>query len=175
MTTATAKKTKDYYRDEYGVQVALAPQNYVLYGYMKGLGIRSVFEFGCNAGRHLNQLQRMGMEVDGMDINERALEAAKVQHNLTLRTGDETALKDIPSDAYDAVLTVSVLNHMVDIKETLVQLRRIARKHLVFVETRTRTDADRYWWKHDYPGKGVYGYRAKQVKAFYQIWHDTKS
>lgn len=155
--------------------MASTPENYWLYGYIGCLEVCSVFEFGCNAGRHLNQLTRMGLEVSGLDVNVRALEAAELQHNLTtLRVGDEKSLCHIPDNAYDLILTVSVLTHIEKIKPVLENLHRIARQHLILVETRSRTDSNNYWWRHDYPGKSVYSYYAKQVNAMYQIWHTKK-
>jgi len=166
-------KAKQHYAERYHLQHAVQPDNYWLYGYIAALGVRSVFEFGCNVGRHLNQLRRQGHEVDGCDINPRAVEAAHLLHGLTLRCGDETLLAEFDNGAYDLVLTVSVLSHMPKAKETIAQLRRIARSHLILVETRSRTD--KLWWVHDYPGQCVHSYHAEKVNAVYQIWHERTS
>ncbi len=166
---------KKHYSELYHLQMASTPENYWLYGYIRCLGVRSVFEFGCNAGRHLHQLARMGLEVSGIDINTRALEAAELIHGLTtLHVGDEKSLQQIPDGAYDLVMTVSVLNHIEEVKPVIQELRRIARQHLILAETRSRTDSGNYWWQHDYPGESVYNYYAKQVNAVYQIWHTEK-
>lgn len=175
-TDAAAARAKAHYAERYHIQMVSTPDNYWLYGYLAGLGdVDSVFEFGCNAGRHLAQLKRQGMNVAGMDINTRAIEAAQLHHGLELLPGDESALSEIGGGAYDAVMTVSVLSHMPDIERTLAELRRIARRHVLLVETRTRADSNNFWWVHDYPGASVHCYHAGQVNAIYQVWHERKS
>lgn len=171
-----AERAKAHYAHRYHLQMVSTPDNHWLYGYLAGLGdVGSVFEFGCNAGRHLHQLQRQGIDVSGMDINPRAIEAAKLHHRLDLQLGDEYALGDIATGSFDVVLTVSVLSHMPHIGRVLEELQRIARRHVILVETRTRGDASNYWWVHDYPGTSVHSYHAGQVNAVYQIWHERKS
>lgn len=174
METKKPLTAKENYRDAYHLQMASTPENYWLYGYIRALGAGSVFEFGCNAGRHLYQLAQMGLKVQGIDINRRAVDAARLHYRVPVDEGDEKALSKIPTGSYDVVLTVSVLSHMEKIKETLEELRRIARHHIIMVESRSREDHGSYWWSHDYPGKSVYNYYAKQVNSVYQIWHEKK-
>ncbi len=165
---------KEHYSAGYHLQMVSHPENFWLYGYIAALKIRSVFEFGCNAGRHLYQLKRMGLKVNGIDVNERGIEAARLHHHLTLQVGDEKDLFRIPSESYDLVLTVSVLTHMEEVKSPLQELQRIARHHLILVETGSRTDKKNYWWRHDYPGRPVYSYYSRPVNSMYQIWHLQK-
>jgi len=165
---------KTHYRDKYHLQMLSSPENFWLYGYLGALGVKSVFEFGCNAGRHLKRLESQGIEIAGMDINPRAVAAAGLINKIDVRLGDEQSLAKVKAGAYDAVFTVSVLSHIQDIRETLKHLRRIAKRHVLLVETRTRVDANNYWWQHDYPGDMVYSYFGQQVNAVYQIWHVRK-
>lgn len=162
---------KEHYATRYHLQRATTPDNHWLYGYIAHMGVRSVFEFGCNMGRHLERLRAQGCEVAGMDINPRAVEAAKLVHGLEAMEGDEYDMRELPDNAYDLAFTVSVLSHMERPAEAIAQLRRIARFHVIMVETRSRTDAQNFWWSHDYPGEVVHSYYALQVNAVYQIWH----
>lgn len=171
---AAVPSSKHHYAERYHLQVATTADNHWLYGYIHALGVKSVFEFGCNQGRHLVQLRQQGCTVAGIDINERAVEAAKMLNNLVVEWGDESRLETIGDESYDLVLTCSVLTHMPDIEAPLRHLCRIARKHALFVETRTRTDEQNFWWRHDYPGDSVYSYYGKQVNSVYQVWHLRK-
>jgi 2-polyprenyl-3-methyl-5-hydroxy-6-metoxy-1,4-benzoquinol methylase len=168
--------TAQYYQQSYHLQLVPSPHNYWLYGYIAGLGdIEDVFEFGCNAGRHLVELRRQGLKVCGIDISERAIEAAKIHNRLnTVRVGTGQALSQISTGRWDAVFTVSVLCHMPTPTQIIHQLRRITKKHLFLVETRSRNDHKNHWWKHDYPGDPIYEYYAGQLNAVYQIWHLRK-
>lgn len=162
---------KGYYAHGHHLQRETNQDNAWLYDYIAALGVESVFEFGCNMGRHLIELRRRGCTVSGVDINQRAIDEARTVHGLDVRYGDESALADIGDGAFDLTLTNSVLCHMPDVGETIAHLTRIARHHALFVETRSRTDAERFWWVHDYPGECVRSYHAPVVGAVYQVWH----
>ena len=103
----------------------------------------SVFEFGCNAGRNLGLLRDRAVpapsRVQGCDINKESVAYGKEEYGLDLHVGDETFLASLDSDAFDLVFTVSVLDHMPNYPDALVELARIARKHLLLFEP-TRID-----------------------------------
>ena len=165
---------KEHYAQKYHLQYTSNADNYWLYGYIKALGVKSVFEFGCNVGRHLVELRKQGCQVDGLDVNPRAVEGAKLLHNLDVRLGDELQLADLKDGSFDLVLTNSVLSHMPTIGDTVNHLLRIARRHAIFVETRSRADDHNYWWIHTYPGKSVRNHYSQTVNAVYQVWHVQK-
>lgn len=98
--------------------------------------ISSVFEFGCNAGRNLFFLKKefTYMKVYGIDLNPDAIELGMKKFNLSIDLGDETHLKRINSKSFDVVFTVSVLDHLPFIEDVLIELSRISKKFLIFLE-----------------------------------------
>jgi SAM-dependent methyltransferase len=98
----------------------------------------SVLEFGCNVGRNLDTIRRAAPDVRlcGFDINPDAVTAGREKTELDLRCGDENTLAGLPDGAFDFVFTVSVLDHIADIREACRQLLRVAAKWLFLLEVR---------------------------------------
>lgn len=94
---------------------------------------QNVLEFGCNVGRHMEAIQRSARDVSvlGIDISLPAVEEAR-RRGRTVLLGDAITLAILPAD-YDVAYTVSVLDHIPDPQDALVQLDRIARV-LILVE-----------------------------------------
>ena len=95
----------------------------------------SVLEFGCNVGRHLDQLKaRLPIEsrVVGIDISLPAVYVAREKGHAAL-LGDEMTLSLFEPDAFDVAYTVSVIDHLPSPMQALVELDRVART-LVLVE-----------------------------------------
>lgn len=96
----------------------------------------TVFEFGCNVGRHLRGLAARlpGVNLAGMDINLLAVHAARAA-GLQVLLGDEYSLAYVPE--VDVALTVSVLDHL-DSKGLAVALPELDRigRTLVLIEPR---------------------------------------
>ena len=74
---------------------------------------RSVFEFGCNAGKNLLTVRERLPKcfLAGIDINAQAIEVAR-KSKLRTSVGDEKLLELFPNRAFDICFTVSVLDHM---------------------------------------------------------------
>jgi SAM-dependent methyltransferase len=96
----------------------------------------SVLEFGCNAGRNLDQLRRRlpDARLLGVDINPMHVAKGRSHFGLDLRVADEAWLGEQPDDAFDVALTVSVIDHMPYPEATLRELLRVTRHHLVLFE-----------------------------------------
>lgn len=93
---------------------------------------RSVFEFGCNVGRHMRAVREQLPEaiVTGMDIHLPAVQEARRQGQLVL-LGDELSLSLM--GGVDVAFTVSVIDHLPSPSQALYELDRVA-KVLVLVE-----------------------------------------
>src|SRR5437660_7606907 len=78
--------------------------------------IKSVFEFGCHAGRNLYYIKQefLDVEVHGIDINQEAVEIGKKKFALPIEVGDELSLLSIRDNSYDVVFTVSVIHHLLE-------------------------------------------------------------
>lgn len=104
-------------------------------------GCRSIFEFGCAAGRNLavirDYLRTHGeadAEVAGIDINPASVEAGRETYGLTITLGDERRLSDLPDASVDLAFTVSVLDHLPEPEPSLRHLLRISRGLVAFLE-----------------------------------------
>lgn len=100
------------------------------------LGARSVLEFGCNIGRNLHAIAEKLPDVRlvGVDINREAVELGREHTGLDLRYGDERALAEFDAGEFDLVFTVSVLDHIPDIREVCRLLTRCAAKCVYLLE-----------------------------------------
>lgn len=161
-------KAKTRYKTQFHPQRALSEINVKTYEYIDSLGVESVFEFGCGVGRHLDRLKERGMYVMGSDINKQAVREAK-KKGLTVFLGDEYILSNIPSNSFDIVFTNSVLCHIPDIDKILSELKRISKKHLIFVERQQEDEG--HWYVHQYEGDKVFTMTTKTTGYDYSLFH----
>lgn len=94
-----------------------------------------VFEFGCNSGKNLLEIKRMGdskVECFGVDINKESINNAK-QRGLNAAVASEEMLSVFPSNTFDVAFTVSALDHLPDPVNALIELERIS-KALILLE-----------------------------------------
>ncbi len=112
----------------------------------------SFFEFGCNVGYNLNRIRKKfpNGEFFGVDINENAIRMGREILGFNLKKGDENSLNDIETNSYDVVFTSSVLNHIPDevFPPIIENLKRISKKHIIFMEANVDKEPDYY--HHNY-------------------------
>ena len=95
-------------------------------------GGEKVLEVGYGSGLCLHNLCGMYREVHGVDLDAPAEAVAKfaADHGLTvqLSNGNVTAL-DYPSDYFDAVLLISILEHLrpVELETAMSEIKRVLR------------------------------------------------
>jgi hypothetical protein len=96
----------------------------------------SVLEFGCNVGRNLAAIAAAnpGVRLLGLDVNREAIELGCQMSGLDLRCGDERTLAELEPGSFDLVFTVSVIDHIADIREVCRALVRAARCWLYLLE-----------------------------------------
>jgi SAM-dependent methyltransferase len=141
----------EYYRTIHNTQHRLNPESWFIYGYILGSKSNSVFEFGCNVGRHLNQLQKLNIEVFGIDPVERFISEGIKKYDLkNIKVGDHENLTEIPDNSYDTCLTVSVLNHIHNIDEIIKHLKRICKNQIIICEADNMSSGKSPWYIHDY-------------------------
>lgn len=115
---------------------------------------KSVLEFGCNNGKNLQYLkERLPQTADvfGIDFSMSAIMKA-AKKGLDVKLGDENALKNISDKKYDVIFTISVLDHMPNIENTLKSFERIAKKAVFLTET--NDIVTELYFAHDYISKG---------------------
>lgn len=159
-------KAKLYYRDEYHFQKSVNPNNIYIYGYISSLQPKNLFEFGCNVGRHLNEFRKQGIDVSGIDVSARAIELGKELYGLeNIRVGDESSLKD-EKTIYDVVYVNSVLCHIDNIDDIIVDLKKISKTIIIFEApykaASQKTNMSEFWYPRDY---SIYGF--KKLWSFY--------
>ncbi|NET24746.1 bifunctional 2-polyprenyl-6-hydroxyphenol methylase/3-demethylubiquinol 3-O-methyltransferase UbiG [Okeania sp. SIO1I7] len=97
----------------------------------------SVLEFGCNAGRNLKTLLEKDESIRnylGLDINQDAINYGNSQGLEKLKVGDENSLIKIYSGAYDICFTVSVIDHIPQPLNVVLNLIRISKKACLLLE-----------------------------------------
>ena len=96
----------------------------------------SVLEFGCNAGRNLDQLRHLlpAARLQELDLNASMVERGRARYGLDFRVGNETALAALPDASQEVVFTVSVVDYIPYLEFTLRHLLRVARHYLVLFE-----------------------------------------
>ena len=108
---------------------------------LKFIETKSVFEFGCAAGRNLKALHEIFSDelnrellVTGVDINEPAVKRGKEEFGLDISVGDEAHMQGIKTGSFDLVFTVSVLDHVPKPSEIVKLLMNISSQYGVFIE-----------------------------------------
>ena len=125
----------------------------------------SVFEFGCNNGKNL---KLMDTRTFGIDINEESLVEAN-EMGICATFGDEHTIQRMESNSFDVVLTCSVLNHIQEIDEIVIELKRIARKAVISIECNHENTWR--WFPHDYQKLGYTKTgEQKSLHRMYDVW-----
>ncbi len=99
------------------------------------LGAKNILEVGCNVGNNFRDFPK-NFDVHGIDLNEKALEKAKVKHpTFQFKRGSiiEIPFKD---STFDLVFTSGVLIHIhhEDMEKALIELFRVSRKWIFNIE-----------------------------------------
>jgi SAM-dependent methyltransferase len=85
-------------------------------------GAGRLLDVGCNEGRGLRLYRRNGFQAEGLELNEKAAEAARSE-GFTVHTA---LLEDFrPETLYDAVVLSNVLEHVPSPSETLRHVNRL--------------------------------------------------
>ncbi len=103
----------------------------------------SLLDVGCGTGYLVNYLHsHAGVEIsqfNGVDINVDDA-AARNLPNTTFVAGKVEALP-FDDDAFDTVVCTHLLEHILDIRAAIAELRRVCRKRLIIVVPREREHA----------------------------------
>src|SRR5579863_1809341 len=113
------------------------PHRQMIVDALRTMQFGSLLELGCASGPNLMRIKQefSGASLSGVDINPQAIATARkfLATGTQLQTGalDHTGLED---KSTDVVLTDMVLIYVADIHPVLAEIKRVARKHVVFCE-----------------------------------------
>jgi protein-L-isoaspartate O-methyltransferase len=134
--------------------IALERSRWIAETLVPELGINSVLEVGTNNGRNIAVIKSAHPEVRvaGIDVNPRALESARKRGlDMELRLQDANVWTE-PPQSWDAILTMSVLDHIPDepVAELAANIARTAR-YVIAVElwTGDHGETARYKYSRD--------------------------
>lgn len=125
-----------------------------------GLGIESLLEVGTNSGRNLAALREHHphMRLKGIDVNARAIDWARAHHpGIEFEHGDANHWTQ-PPDSFDAILTMSVLDHIPDdaTEDLAENFARTATKYVIAVELWDGENATRGPFKYSRDTKALF-------------------
>jgi ubiquinone/menaquinone biosynthesis C-methylase UbiE len=147
------------------------PHRQMIVDALRSFEFDSVLEVGCAAGANLFRIQREFPQVrlSGTDVNAEAIEVARHFLIGDLRIGT-LAQAGFPDQSADVVLTDMVLIYVAEIEQTLAQIRRLARKHIVLCEFHSKRPWERVALKL------ATGYRARDYPALLRRhgWRDIE-
>ena len=76
------------------------------------------------------------MSVEGIEVNPDHLAEGRSRFKLGERLwlGDDRSLRQLPDDYVDVAFTVSVLDHIPDVRQCLLNMMRISRLRVIVIE-----------------------------------------
>ena len=123
--------SNDYYR-------SFQPQTLLLINRIPRLRAKSVLELGANVGRNIHWIERAlpGVSIEGIEVNPEHVAEGRSRFNLGERLwlGDDRSLEGLPNDYVDVIFTVSVLDHIPDVRQCLLNMIRISRLRVILIE-----------------------------------------
>jgi len=95
------------------------------FSFHRSKGTGCLLDIGCNEGRGLKIYKKNGFKVEGLELNENAARVAR-QSGFTVHT---CLLQEFqPPHLYDVVVLSNVLEHSLNPKEMLLDVRRILKQ-----------------------------------------------
>jgi hypothetical protein len=142
---------RDYHKKNDSSAPALERSRWVA-GVVGTLGIASLLEVGTNSGRNLQVIRgaHPAVKLSGIDVNEQAIAFAQNKRlDVDFRTVDANNWTE-PADAWEAILTMSVLDHIPDdaIESLAANVVRSASRYVIAVELWDSSDGRRGDFKY---------------------------
>lgn len=158
----------DYHLSNDSDPIAISRSRWLAESVVPDLGLRSLLEVGTNSGRNLQYIAEAnpGIELKGIDVNPRAIEFARSKGlGIKLEVVDANEWSE-PSDRWDGVLTMSVLDHIPDeAAERLAANVGVSARHVIAVEL----------WDGSPGERGIYKYSRDTEALFLRQGFETIS
>ncbi len=146
-----------------------------------------LLDIGAGTGAFLHKMHQSGWEILGLEPDETARENAKSLYGLNLQNSED--LFNMPAQTFDAITMWHVLEHVHDLHEYMVQLKRLLKpKGCLFIAVPNYTCYDanvynNYWAAYDVP-RHLYHFspasitqlllkHGLQLKKIKPMWYDS--
>jgi len=94
-----------------------------------------MLEIGCAYGKFLYEAKKLGWKVYGLDISPYPLRFARKHYKLYVKVGTLDTVK-YPSNFFDCVVMIEVIEHLSNPKKTLEEVNRILKPNgLIVIQT----------------------------------------
>jgi 2-polyprenyl-3-methyl-5-hydroxy-6-metoxy-1,4-benzoquinol methylase len=126
----------------------------------------NLLDIGCGTGEFLDICKQAKWNVKGIEPDEGARKMAT--ENFSLDVGPEEELKDLTDQSYDAITMWHVLEHVPNLKERMVELKRLLKPNgiiIIAVPNCNSLDAKiygKYWAAYDVP-RHLYHFTPKDM------------
>lgn len=116
---------RQHYYENYWKKVSLE----LLSSHLNPVG-KTILDYGCGRGEALEIAQKLGFQPTGTDLDPECVKIA-AQHGPTQLLDLNDPVKQFGEKSFDAVCCFHVLEHVENPKQTLLNLRAIARDYMV--------------------------------------------
>lgn len=165
------RTSKEYYKS-YLADDKIRSINEKLVETVLSLKPKTVLEFGAGVGKNLKLLSEKDPNIKllGIDVSRTNIKNAVIP---CLILGDEKMLNQNMLGRFDVIFTCSVLDHIKEIDDIIIQMKRLADK-IILMETNSYDT--NYYYKHDYELYGFirsdYSYKSTNGgdNAIYEQW-----
>jgi len=135
--------------------------------YLKG-GKGRVLEVGCGNGERLFKLRKIGWDVEGTEIDEKAIKVAEEKYGIKAYLGDIRELK-LKREYYDAVIMNHVIEHIYEPIDFLKRCREFLKKGGKLIITTPNVDSYSHkkfemFWRGLEPPRHLYLYNCNSLK-----------
>jgi len=130
----------------------------------------NVLDIGCGSGEFLNELKKQNWNVTGIEPNESARKFAA--ENYGINALEENDLNNLEKNSFDVITLWHVLEHVFDIEERILQIKKVLSKKGILVIALPNPDSldakiyGKYWAAYDLP-RHLYHFNKATVERLF--------
>ena len=133
----------------------------------------SLLEIGCGNGQFLLGALASGWEVQGIDFDKKAIEAAKSRLGSSVRQGELIACR-FDGEKFDAIVMNNVIEHIWNPIDTVTECARVLRPggHLIMITPNSESDGHRLFrrtWRGLEPPRHLFIYSRRSLKLLAKL------
>lgn len=125
-----------------------------------GLHGKRLLDIGCGYGFFLSEMKARGWEVEGIEISPPGREYARSSLGLNIHSNPLEGL-GLPEDAFDVITLFYVIEHLINPRDILTEVRRILRPDGLLLLR----------WPHTTPIVRLLGPLAKRLDLYHTPYH----